>query len=66
MSGEGTILKLLARGDLSRERFEGILNDRAARRFHVVRRVLAGHRRTPRREALSLVSTLFWRDLAHL
>ena len=66
MSGEGAILKLLARGDLSRERFEEILNDRAARRFHVVRRVLAGHRRTPRREALSLVSTLFWRDLAHL
>ena len=63
---EGAILKLLRRGDLSREAFEEILNDRSARRFHVVRRVLAGHPRTPRREALSLVSTLFWRDLAHL
>ena len=66
MSSEGAILKLLRRGDLSRESFDEILNDRSARRFHVVRRVLAGHPRTPRREALSLVSTLFWRDLAQL
>jgi hypothetical protein len=63
---EGAFLKLLRRGDLSREDFEEILNDRSARRFHAVRRVIAGHPRTPRREALSLVSTLFWRDLAHL
>jgi hypothetical protein len=66
MGSEGAFLKLLRRGDLSREGFEEILNDRSARRFHVVRRVLAGHPRTPRREALSLVSTLFWRDLASL
>ncbi len=66
MRSEGAILKLLRRGDLSAEGFDDILNDRSARRFHVVRRVLAGHPRTPRREALSLVSTLFWRDLAHL
>lgn len=66
MRSEGAILKLLRRGDLSREGFEEILNDRSARRFHAVRRMLAGHPRTPRREALSLVSTLFWRDLAHL
>jgi hypothetical protein len=63
---EGAYLKLLRRGDLPRESFEEILNDRFARKFHVVRRVLAGHARTPRREALTLVSTLFWRDLAHL
>lgn len=66
MITEGAILKLLRRGDLSRESFDEILNDRAARRFHVVRRVLAGHPHTPRRDALSLVSTLYWRDLAHL
>lgn len=66
MSTEGALLKLLRRGDLSREAFEEILADRSARRFHVVRRVLAAHPRTPRREALSLVSTLFWRDLANL
>lgn len=66
MRTEGVYLKLLRRGDLSRESFEEILNDRSARKFHVVRRVLAGHPRTPRREALSIVSTLFWRDLAHL
>jgi hypothetical protein len=63
---EGALLKLLRRGDLPREAFEEILGDRAARRFHVVRRVLAGHPRTPRRDALSLVPTLFWRDLAQL
>jgi len=65
-STEGNYLKLLKRGDLSREALEEILSDRAARRFHAVRRALAGHPRTPRREALSLVSTLYWRDLAHL
>jgi hypothetical protein len=63
---EGALLKLLRRGDLPREAFEEILADRAARRFHVVRRVLASHPRTPRRDALSLVSTLFWRDLAQI
>lgn len=66
MANEGAYLRLLKRGDLPREAFEEILSDRAARRFHVVRRALAAHPRTPRREALSLVSTLFWRDLAHL
>lgn len=66
MSTEGDLLKLLRRGDLSREAFEEILSNRSARRFHVVRRALAGHPRTPRREALSLVSTLYWRDLASL
>ncbi|MEP7131550.1 MAG: hypothetical protein ABI914_00195 [Acidobacteriota bacterium] len=63
---EGALLKLLRQSDLSRERFEEILQNKSARRSHVVRRLLAGHPRTPRREALSLVSTLFWRDLAHI
>ncbi|MEP6802731.1 MAG: hypothetical protein ABJC07_12365 [Acidobacteriota bacterium] len=63
---EGALLKLLRQSDLPRERFEEILGDRSARRSHVVRRLLAAHPRTPRREALSLVSTLFWRDLAHI
>ncbi len=63
---EGALLKLLRQSDLPRERFEEILRDRSARRSHVVRRLLAAHPRTPRREALSLVSTLFWRDLAHI
>lgn len=63
---EGSLLKLLRQSDLPRERFEEILHDRTARRSHVVRRLLAAHPRTPRREALSLVSTLFWRDLAHV
>src|SRR5204862_6150865 len=66
VANEGEYPRLLKRGDLPRETFEEILPDRAARRFHVVRRALAAHPRTPRREALSLVSTLFWRDLAHL
>jgi len=63
---EGEVLKLLRRSDLPQEAFEEIVQNRALRRFHVVRRALAGHPRTPRREALSLVSTLFWRDLAQL
>ncbi|MEP6769558.1 MAG: hypothetical protein ABJC61_12875 [Acidobacteriota bacterium] len=66
MGTEGNLLKLLRQSDLPRERFEEILQDRGARRSHVVRRLLAAHPRTPRREALSLVSTLFWRDLAHI
>jgi len=66
MRPEGHFLRLLRQGDLSAEDLDTILKDRAARRFHAVRLALAGHPRTPRREALSLVSTLFWRDLAHL
>ena len=66
MRPEGHYLRLLRQGDLTAETFEGILQDRSARKFHAVRLALASHPRTPRREALSLVSTLFWRDLAHL
>jgi hypothetical protein len=66
MGRESQYLKQLARGDLSAESFEEILRDRSARRLHAVRLALAGHPRTPRLEALALVATLFWRDLAHL
>lgn len=66
MRPEGHYLKLLRQADLSFEALRDILADRSARKYHAVRRALAGHPRTPRREALSLVSTLFWRDLAHL
>ncbi len=66
MRPEGLYLRLLRQGDLSGETLEAILQDRSARKFHAVRLALAAHPRTPRREALSLVSTLFWRDLAHL
>jgi len=66
MRPEGQYLKALSRADLSLEALRDILADRAARKYHAVRRALAAHPRTPRREALSLVSTLFWRDLAHL
>jgi hypothetical protein len=63
---EGQYLKLLRRADLPDEDLERLLSDRSARRYHAVRRAIAAHPRTPRREALSLVSTLFWRDLAHI
>ncbi len=66
MRSEGECLKLLRRADLARETLEEILADRGARRFHAVRRALAGHPRTPRGDALALVATLFWRDLAAL
>ena len=48
------------------ETLQEILSDRAARKFHAVRRALAAHPRTPRGDALALVATLFWRDLAYL
>ena len=66
MRPEGHYLKLLRRADLSLEVFGEILEDRGARKYHAVRLAIAAHPRTPRREALSLVSTLFWRDLARL
>ena len=66
MRAEGHYLKALNRADLSLESLREILADRAARKYHAVRRALAAHPRTPRREALSLLSTLFWRDLAQL
>jgi hypothetical protein len=51
-------------GELSAEDVRALLSDRDARKFHVVRRALAAHPRTPRGEAMALVPTLFWRDLA--
>jgi hypothetical protein len=66
MRTEGECLRLLRRADIPVELLLEILGDRAARKFHAVRRALAGHPRTPRGDALSLVATLFWRDLAWL
>lgn len=50
--------------ELTPEDVRSLLDDREARRHHSVRRALAAHPRTPRTEALSLVPTLYWRDLA--
>jgi hypothetical protein len=66
MRTEGECLRLLRRRDLPAETLQEILGDRGARKFHAVRRALAAHPRTPRGDALSLVATLFWRDLAWL
>ena len=66
MKHEADYLALLRRGDLPSDALSHVLADRAARRFHAVRLALASHPRTPRGEALTLVTTLFWRDLAHI
>jgi len=66
MRTEGECLELLRRADLPEETLRLLLADRQIRKFHAVRRALAGHPRTPRGEALTLVRTLFWRDLAEL
>ncbi|MGH9368627.1 MAG: hypothetical protein ACRD3M_13240 [Thermoanaerobaculia bacterium] len=66
MRPEGHFLRLLRQAGLPQADLEEILRDRGARRFHAVRLALAGHPRTPRTDALALVATLFWRDLAHL
>jgi hypothetical protein len=57
-------LRRLESADLSSEEIRGFLGDPGARRLHVVRRALAAHPRTPRTEALSLIPTLYWKDLA--
>ena len=61
---ERELLHVLAGMDVSPARIRELLGDRDARRLHVVRRVLAAHPKTPRADALALVPTLFWRDLA--
>ncbi|HEX9303930.1 MAG TPA: hypothetical protein VGA31_05710 [Thermoanaerobaculia bacterium] len=66
MGAEAEYLKLLRRPDLPAAEVERILRDSDARRYHAVRLALAGHRNTPRGDAISLVETLFWRALAHL
>jgi len=66
MGEEGRFLELLRRPDLPPSDLERILRNPQARRYHAVRFALAAHRNTPRGEALSLVETLFWRDLGCL
>jgi hypothetical protein len=66
MGIEGQYLGELKRPDLPADQIVTILRSPEARRFHAVRLALARHRNTPRADALSLVETLFWRDLAHL
>jgi hypothetical protein len=63
---EGEYLRELRRPGLPAAEVERILRSAEARRFHAIRLALARHRNTPRMEALSLVETLFWRDLVHL
>jgi hypothetical protein len=66
MGVEGRFLEELKRPDLAADEITTILRNPEARRFHAVRLALARHRNTPRSDALTLVETLFWRDLAHL
>jgi hypothetical protein len=66
MRTEAECLKLLRRANLSSETLQEVLGDRAARKHHAIRMALAAHPKTPRADALALVTTLFWRDLAHL
>lgn len=61
---ERDYLTALEGSGVAPEEIRRILSDRAARKFHAVRRALAAHPRTPRPEALALIPTLFWRDLA--
>ncbi len=66
MASEGDYLRLLRRPDLPLHLLEELLEDRQARSHHTVRRALAAHPRTPRHAALTLVSSLYWKDLARL
>ena len=66
MLTETELLKILRRGDLTAGELEELLADRAVRRFQSVRLALTAHPRTPRPEALTLVTTLYWRGLARL
>lgn len=63
---EGHFLRVLRDLSLELSQLGEILRDPGARRYHAVRVALAAHPRTPRREALSLVGTLYWRGLARL
>ena len=63
-SSERELVRLLGGMEVTAERIREILGDRDARRLHVVRRVLAAHPSTPRADALALLPTLYWRDLA--
>jgi len=66
MSTEGHYLKILNRPDVGPDVMKALLADPGVRKYHTVRRALAAHPRTPRREALSIVGTLYWKDLARL
>jgi hypothetical protein len=66
MATESELLRILRRSDLGADELQALLANRSIRRLHAVRLALARHPRTPRRDALTLVSTLFWRDLAAL
>jgi hypothetical protein len=61
---ERDYLKRLSGGAVSAGAIAEHLRDPRARKYHAVRRALAAHARTPRAEALALIPTLFWRDLA--
>jgi hypothetical protein len=63
---QGEFSKRLRNRALAAAEIQEILENPDARRYHALRVLLAGHRNTPRREALSLVPTLFWRGLAQL
>ena len=63
---ESELLRSLRDSGIEASRLEQLVRDPAARRYHAVRVALAAHPATPRREALALVSTLFWRGLARL
>ena len=63
---ESDLLRSLRDSGIEASRLEQLVRDPAARRYHAVRVALAAHPGTPRREALALVSTLFWRALARL
>jgi hypothetical protein len=61
---ERELLRRLSGAGVSADEIRELLRDAGTRRFHVIRRVLAAHPRTPRGDALSLIPTLYWRDLA--
>jgi hypothetical protein len=63
---ERDYLRRLESSALSAAELRRILEDPRARRLHTIRRAIAGHRATPRGEALAMIPTLFWRDLAWL
>ena len=66
MGVEGEFLRQLRRPDLGADEIAKVLRNPEARRLHAVRLAVARHRNTPRSDALTLVETLYWRDLSHL
>jgi hypothetical protein len=66
MGAEGEFLRQLRRPDLAADEIAKVLRNPEARRLHAVRLAIARHRNTPRSDALTLIETLYWRDLSHL